>query len=290
MAGYRLDVPWPFAYTTAVLQRTGAKLTVYENNSTTKVDVFSDRSCTTPAANPIESINGYFPVRYVEEPALHTLLWEDSDGTDRLTANDISPFQDSMQANENNVAADPTLTGFGGLTISADKLPYGTGTDTFATTTFTAAARQLLDDATHADMLTTLGAVAAADIATPAQIRANTANKIIDTDGAWSAAEVVALTDATTVAVDFSAGVNFSLDIGGNRTLGQPSNQKVGQSGFIRITQDGAGSRTLAYHADWKFVGGTDPTLSTAGGAVDVLYYTVVAANSVHASLSKAIA
>lgn len=290
MAGYRLDVPWPFAYTTAALQRTGAKLTVYENGTTTLVSLFSNRACSVAADNPIVSVNGYFPVRYVADPALHTLLWEDTDGTDRLTANDIAPFQDSTQANENNTALDATLAGLGGLTISADKLIYGTGTDTFATSDLTAAARTVLDDTTTAAMLTTLGAVAAADIATASQIRANTANKIIDTDGAWSAADVVALTDATTVAVDFGAGINFSLAIAGNRTLGQPSNQKVGQSGFIAITQDGTGSRTLAYHSDWKFVGGTDPTLSTAAGAVDVLYYTVVAANVVHASLSKAIA
>lgn len=290
MAGYRLDVPWPFAYTTAAAQRTGAKLTVYENGTTTKVDLFSNRACTTPAANPIESVNGYFPVRYVADPALHTLLWEDTDGTDRLSANDIAPYQDSTQANENNTALDATLAGFGGLTISANKLPYGTGTDTFATTDFTAAARALLDDADAAAMLVTLGAVASADIATASQIRANTSNKVIDTDGAWSAADVVALTDASTIAVDFSAGINFSVTLSDNRTLGQPSNQKVGQSGFIRITQDGTGSRTLAYHADWKFVGGTDPTLSTAAGAIDILYYTVVDANKVHASLSKAIA
>ena len=290
MAGYRLDVPWPFAYTTAALQRTGAKLSVYENGTTTKVSLFSDRACTVPADNPIVSVNGYFPVRFVADPALHTLLWEDTDGTDRLSANDISPFQDSTQANENNTAIDPTLTALAALTISANKGIRGTGTDTFATFDLTAAALTVLDDADTAAMLVTLGAIASADIATAAQIRANTANKIIDPDGAWSAADVVALTDATTIAVDFSAGVNFSVTLGGNRTLGQPSNQKVGQSGFVRITQDGTGSRTLAYHADWKFVGGTDPTLSTAAGAIDILYYTVVAANTVHASLSKAIA
>ena len=35
------------------------------------------------------------------------------------------------------------------------------------------------------------------------------------------------------------------LAIGGNRTLGQPTNQKVGQSGFIRITQDATGHITV---------------------------------------------
>lgn len=290
MAGFRLDTPWQFAYTTAILQRTGAKITVYENQSTTKVDLFSDRDCAVPASNPIESVNGYFPVRYVATPALHTLLWEDTDGTDRLSANDIAPFQDSMQANSNNAAVDAGLAAFAALTISADKLPYGNGSDTFATTTFTAAARALLDDADAATMRATLGALGSSDIASAANIRANTADKLIDTDGMWEAAGAVSLTDAATVAVDFSAGINFEFTIGGNRTLGQPSNQKVGQSGAIKITQDGTGNRTLAYHSDWKFAGGVDPTLSTAAGAVDVLFYQVLAANFIAASLGKAYA
>ncbi len=290
MAGYRIDCPWAFAYVTAAIQRTGAKITVYENETTTKVSLFSDRDCLVAAANPVESVNGYFPVRYVATAALHTMLWEDTDGTDRLSADDIAPFQDSMQANALNQALDAGLTAFAGLTISADKLPYGTGTDTFATTTFTSAARTLLDDTTVGAMCDTLGAFDSGDVATPAQIWADTANKIIDVDGAWDSVEPVALTDAATVAVDFGAGVNFSVTLGGNRTLGQPSNQKVGQSGFIRITQDGTGNRTLAYHNDWYFANGTSPTLSTAAGAIDILFYQVVDANKIYAALAKSLA
>lgn len=129
-----------------------------------------------------------------------------------------------------------------------------------------------------------------ADFATAAEFRANTANQTLSTDQVWSAAEVVTLTDAATIAVDMSTFINAIVTLGGNRTLGQPSNTKVGQSGFIRIVQDGTGSRTLAYHADWKFAGGTDPTLSTAAGTTDVLFYQVLAANFVYATLVKALA
>jgi hypothetical protein len=129
----------------------------------------------------------------------------------------------------------------------------------------------------------------AVDFATAAEIRANTADQVVGTDEAWASVEPVTLTDAATVAVDLSAGINFNLTLGDNRTLGQPSNTKVGQTGHIKITQDGTGSRTLAYHADWKFAGSTDPVLSTAAGAVDVLYYKVLAANFIHGSLSKAL-
>ena len=79
------------------------------------------------------------------------------------------------------------------------------------------------------------------------------------------------LTDAATVAFDVALGVNAALTIGGNRTLGAPSNLFSGASGTIYITQDGTGSRTLAYNAAWKFAGGSAPTLSTDAGAVDAL-------------------
>ena len=45
------------------------------------------------------------------------------------------------------------------------------------------------------------------------------------------------------------------------------------------MTQSG-GSGTMAYNADFKFIGGTDPTLSTDNGAVDRLDYIVVSASS----------
>jgi len=87
----------------------------------------------------------------------------------------------------------------------------------------------------------------------------------------------VALTDAATIAVDLSLGNNFSVTLAGNRTLGDPTNATAGQSGVIVITQDGTGSRTLAYAGSkWKFAGGTAPTLTAGvGGAVDVLAYYV---------------
>lgn len=127
------------------------------------------------------------------------------------------------------------------------------------------------------------------DKATAANFRANTADKVLITDDVWSAAGYVALTDAATVAVDMSAGFNFSLAIAGDRTLGQPSNTKDGQTGCIVITQGSGGSHTLAYHDDWLFDGGTDPELSTAEGAVDLLFYQVLP-TGVYATLRKAIA
>ena len=106
----------------------------------------------------------------------------------------------------------------------------------------------------------------------------------VKTFNAAAVGEVTALTDGATIATDMALSNNFSVTLGGNRTLGQPTNQAVGQSGSYFITQDGTGSRTLAYHADFKWVGGSanTPTLTTTAGAVDRIDYIVAAANKIH--------
>jgi hypothetical protein len=96
---------------------------------------------------------------------------------------------------------------------------------------------------------------------------------------------VVALTDGATITPDFAAGNNFSVTLGGNRTLANPSNLTAGQAGTIVITQDGTGSRTLAYGSNWKFPGGTAPTLTTTASAVDVIAYYVESATRITARL-----
>lgn len=126
-----------------------------------------------------------------------------------------------------------------------------------------------------------LGADLGASEATAAQFRANTAGKYLSTDEVWTAAAIVALTDASTVAVDMSAGFNFSVTLAGNRTLGNPTNTKTGQSGAIVVTQDATGNRTLAYGANWEFPGGSAPLLSTAAAAKDILFYWVQSSTSI---------
>jgi hypothetical protein len=83
----------------------------------------------------------------------------------------------------------------------------------------------------------------------------------------------VTLTDAATIATDLSLGNQFQVTLGGNRTLGAPTNVVAGQSGVIRVVQDGTGSRTLAFNSVFKFPGGTAPTLTTTANAVDLLAY-----------------
>lgn len=92
---------------------------------------------------------------------------------------------------------------------------------------------------------------------------------------------VVALTDGATITPDFAAGNNYSVTLGGNRTLANPTNIVAGQSGVITVTQDGTGSRTLAFGSYFKFAAGAAPTLTTTAAAVDDLAYYVESATRI---------
>ena len=101
--------------------------------------------------------------------------------------------------------------------------------------------------------------------------------------GTAAVADIVSLTDGTSIAVDFNAGQNFAVQLAGNRTLESPTNCVAGQTGSILIIQDGTGGRTLSYGGNWKFPAGTAPTLSTAISAVDRVDYIVYTSTAVQA-------
>jgi len=108
----------------------------------------------------------------------------------------------------------------------------------------------------------------------------------VQTFTAGQRGEVTALTDAASIATDLALSNNFAITLGGNRTLANPSNITAGQSGSIFITQDGTGSRTLAFGTNFKFVGGIAPTLSTAASSIDRIDYVVAEATKIHAVAS----
>lgn len=104
-----------------------------------------------------------------------------------------------------------------------------------------------------------------------------------DTIDGTLAATITALTDGATITPDFSASCNFSVTLGGNRTLANPTNMVAGQSGSIFVSQDGTGNRTLAFGSYWDFANGTAPSLTTTASAVDRIDYIVRSSTSIHA-------
>lgn len=134
-----------------------------------------------------------------------------------------------------------------------------------------------VDTAAIQDGAVTYDKIDPASIAAAADFRANTADHLLDTAGTWAAGALVALTDATVIAVNMSAGFNFNVTLAGNRTLGNPTNTKVGQTGVIQVTQDATGGRTLAFQSSYKFGGATPPIISTAPNSISILSYIVLA-------------
>ena len=104
-----------------------------------------------------------------------------------------------------------------------------------------------------------------------------------DTAQTWTKAQrgaVTALTDGATITPDFSLSNNWSLSLGGSRTLANPTNLTAGQTGVIVITN---GAYTLSFGGYWKFPGGTAPTLTQNG--TDVLAYYVDSSTRITARL-----
>lgn len=106
------------------------------------------------------------------------------------------------------------------------------------------------------------------------------------TFGAAQRGTVTTITDAATITIDLSLSNDFTVTLGGSRTMGNPTNAVAGQSGIIAIVQDATGSRALAWAANWDWESGTAPTLSTAAGAVDVIAYWVRTPTSIIATLA----
>lgn len=107
-------------------------------------------------------------------------------------------------------------------------------------------------------------------------IRSSGNDYAISVDNLWNSLAFVSLTDAATIAWDMSTGINFNVTIAGNRTLGAPTNAKVGQSGYLIVRQDATGGRTLAYNAVYFFKdGGAAPTLGAGATVYNAFSYFV---------------
>ena len=102
-----------------------------------------------------------------------------------------------------------------------------------------------------------------------------------------AAANITDVTQSSaTITFDFALSCHHKVTLTQNATLAAPSNQAVGQSGSIFITQPSSGNYTVAYNSAFKFAGGTTPTASTSSDAVDRIDYIVLSSNVIHAVMS----
>src|SRR5712691_3426977 len=94
----------------------------------------------------------------------------------------------------------------------------------------------------------------------------------------YVAPAVVTLTDGSTISVDASAGNDFRVTIGGNRTVANPASAVDGQRVTFQVTQGGVGSFQITWGSQYKFGAAGAPVLSTAAGDTDVIGFIYIAA------------
>lgn len=87
--------------------------------------------------------------------------------------------------------------------------------------------------------------------------------------------ETTAMTDDATIYPEFTSNNNFSVTLGGSRTIANPNTPVPGQTGLFYLQQDGTGSRVVSWGSSYRFSGNTAPTLSTSANTVDVIAYAV---------------
>ena len=145
-----------------------------------------------------------------------------------------------------------------------------------------------VDTAAIQDGAVTYAKIDPGSIAAAADFRSNAADYLLDTTGTWASAALVSLTDAAIIAVNLSAGFNFTVTLAGNRTLGNPTNPKVGQTGIISVYQDATGGRTLAFQSSYKFGGATPPVISTDPNSLTVFSYIVLASSFIVMKIGRA--
>ena len=101
-----------------------------------------------------------------------------------------------------------------------------------------------------------------------------------------AAANINVISSATSITIDMALACHHDITMSHNITFAAPSNQAVGQSGSIFLSQDSTGSRTASFNSAFKFVGGTAPTLSTTASAIDRIDYVIFASNVIHCAVS----
>lgn len=125
-----------------------------------------------------------------------------------------------------------------------------------------------------------LGTAAGEDIATTAEVRAGTANKILDGATNYAANAPVTSSGAGTWAPNFASARVFERTMTGTVTLADPANALPGMTGVIFFKQDGTGSRALNYGGNYKIAGG-EPLIPTDANAIFGFGYLVYSSTDI---------
>lgn len=96
-------------------------------------------------------------------------------------------------------------------------------------------------------------------------------------EGEWKKQQyfsTINLSDGASISWDISLGQIAYVQLGGNRTLSNPTNKPTGRAFYTLIVQqDGTGSRTLAYGSDYIWADESVPVLTTTASGIDALSF-----------------
>ena len=95
--------------------------------------------------------------------------------------------------------------------------------------------------------------------ATTAEVRSATSGKNLLANHIEDAAAAVALSDGTSIALDWDTGINFTVTLGGNRTLANPSNGQPGTWRTILVQGNDTTDRTITFGNQYL---GDTPTIT----------------------------
>ena len=93
-------------------------------------------------------------------------------------------------------------------------------------------------------------------------------------------------TSSNTVAVDFALSNFYTLEVTEATTIANPTNAVAGQAGSIFINQNATGNYAVSWGTNWKFAGGSPPTITVTANAISRVDYIVRGASEIHAVAS----
>lgn len=145
-------------------------------------------------------------------------------------------------------AINALLDGAPGALNTLNELAAALGDDaSFAASVTSALAGKAAASHTH-----TLAALTDVAAATVTELLAGTANKLVLAAIVKDATTWLALTDAATVAIDWSLRAAFEVTLQGNRTLGNPTNVVAGQTRYLLLKGNNTTDRAPTFGSNYK--------------------------------------
>lgn len=152
---------------------------------------------------------------------------------------------------------------------AADVAPWAglTGVPaTFVPSAHTHTVSELTDFSTSADARIS----AAVSVSVQAYDTDTAKTDVAQTFTALQACSVETLADGAVITPTGSKSLH-QVTLGGNRTIANPTAITAGATYIFKITQDGTGSRTLAWGPAYDFPSGSVPALTTGAAGIDVI-------------------